>query len=474
MMHEWSTMKRLIYLRGNPATGGGGGSPLTVTGATPLLMPGAVAKPLRAATFQISPVQSGSGDPSPSNVRPITGWTGANVTVTGMNLWKQAFPCDVSGVYDGWYIPYTDKIRIQIIDKGNNADVSGIYFGMSGAGDGPSGGANWVLQNGVVMNNGYRVTEVDHYVSIYPIGAQTLNKLLARYDVMVSYGAEYTPYTPYSGTSLSVAFPAMGKNLFDGQLLEDKLNNYFIYSDDGTIEVKASYYLGWTARPIVCTLQAGTYTFSATDPSSNNVVCEIRLGDAATVTKVARSSNSFQQTFTIDEPMPVRFGITSNNVGDSAKVQIEAGSSKTTFEPFTNTVYSGTIDPVTGQGVVTHGKLNFDDFPAGYSWQYQSNYNRFYYSIGFVKGSSSVLSDIFPSGSTGIFSDNLGRVFVKTTTITDLETFLSTISGHYIVYELPTPLTFTVSPQTLTPPAGDAYIWADCGSTAEVTYIGKP
>ena len=32
------------------------------------------------------PVQAGSGDPSPSNVRPITGWTGANVTRTGKNL----------------------------------------------------------------------------------------------------------------------------------------------------------------------------------------------------------------------------------------------------------------------------------------------------------------------------------------------------------------------------------------------------
>ena len=35
---------------------------------------------------EINPVQSGSGDPSPSNIRPITGWTGANVTRAGKNL----------------------------------------------------------------------------------------------------------------------------------------------------------------------------------------------------------------------------------------------------------------------------------------------------------------------------------------------------------------------------------------------------
>lgn len=35
---------------------------------------------------EIAPVQSGSGDPSPDNIRPITGWTGCNVTRTGKNL----------------------------------------------------------------------------------------------------------------------------------------------------------------------------------------------------------------------------------------------------------------------------------------------------------------------------------------------------------------------------------------------------
>ena len=42
-----------------------------------------------------------------------------------------------------------------------------------------------------------------------------------------------------------------------------------------------------------------------------------------------------------------------------------------------------------------------------------------------------------------------------------------------VVCELADPIPFTITPQTLTPPAGDAYIWADCGGSAEVTYIGK-
>ena len=38
--------------------------------------------PLRELKISIEAVQSGSGDPSPTNIRPITGWTGANIYVS--------------------------------------------------------------------------------------------------------------------------------------------------------------------------------------------------------------------------------------------------------------------------------------------------------------------------------------------------------------------------------------------------------
>ena len=46
---------------------------------------GADGMPLSSCVVQIDPVQSGTGDPSPTNVRPIGGWTGANVSRTGKN-----------------------------------------------------------------------------------------------------------------------------------------------------------------------------------------------------------------------------------------------------------------------------------------------------------------------------------------------------------------------------------------------------
>lgn len=41
---------------------------------------------MRSLVVNIDPVQSGSGDPSPDNIRPISGWTEVNVTRAGKNL----------------------------------------------------------------------------------------------------------------------------------------------------------------------------------------------------------------------------------------------------------------------------------------------------------------------------------------------------------------------------------------------------
>lgn len=49
---------------------------------TPIATFNGTSNPLKSLTASIVPVQSGSGDPSPTNVRPISGWTEEVVTVT--------------------------------------------------------------------------------------------------------------------------------------------------------------------------------------------------------------------------------------------------------------------------------------------------------------------------------------------------------------------------------------------------------
>ena len=58
----------------------------TASGAIATFPDGANNLPVKSLVAQINPVQSGTGDPSPDNVRPITGWSGANLCRTGKNL----------------------------------------------------------------------------------------------------------------------------------------------------------------------------------------------------------------------------------------------------------------------------------------------------------------------------------------------------------------------------------------------------
>ena len=60
----------------------------TVSGAVANFPDGANNVPVKDLLIEIEPVQAGSGDPAPDNVRPITGWTGANVTRAGKNFIK--------------------------------------------------------------------------------------------------------------------------------------------------------------------------------------------------------------------------------------------------------------------------------------------------------------------------------------------------------------------------------------------------
>lgn len=66
----------------------------TASGSIASFPDGADNIPMKDVLVHIEPVQEGSGDPSPDNVRPITGWTGAKVTRTGKNL----LPVTVDGI----------------------------------------------------------------------------------------------------------------------------------------------------------------------------------------------------------------------------------------------------------------------------------------------------------------------------------------------------------------------------------------
>ena len=62
---------------------------------------------MQSLKVDIEPLQSGSGDPSPTNVRPISGWSGANVSVCGKNLFDKTATDTSKGFISGKWINQT-------------------------------------------------------------------------------------------------------------------------------------------------------------------------------------------------------------------------------------------------------------------------------------------------------------------------------------------------------------------------------
>jgi len=72
------------------ATGGGGGIEFTkIESGAMVSVNDAADLPVVDIAVGIVAQQSGSGDPSPSNVRPISGFTGLNLTRAGANIWNE-------------------------------------------------------------------------------------------------------------------------------------------------------------------------------------------------------------------------------------------------------------------------------------------------------------------------------------------------------------------------------------------------
>ena len=77
----------------------------SASGAIASFQDGAEA-PVKSLTVGIEPVQEGTGDPSPDNVRPITGWTGCVISHSGADTsnpttYPITFPTEAGTVYGG-------------------------------------------------------------------------------------------------------------------------------------------------------------------------------------------------------------------------------------------------------------------------------------------------------------------------------------------------------------------------------------
>ena len=103
-------LKKLIWMQMLGLTGGSLLPWETFVG-NPLQFNAPKAHTLKSLKVEFSPIQSGSGDPSPDNVRPISGWTGANIYDTGSNVWDEQWEVGAYSGANGAKVNSNNRIR---------------------------------------------------------------------------------------------------------------------------------------------------------------------------------------------------------------------------------------------------------------------------------------------------------------------------------------------------------------------------
>lgn len=102
----------------------------TASGDIAVIHDGADDLPVRDLSVAIEPVQAGTGTPSPSNVRAITGWSAVKVMRTGANLMP---PANVKGTvaYSGITYEELGDGRYHIYGTSTKADYATYYLSES-------------------------------------------------------------------------------------------------------------------------------------------------------------------------------------------------------------------------------------------------------------------------------------------------------------------------------------------------------
>lgn len=136
-----------------------------------------VKKPMKV-TCEFSPVQDGTGDPSPDNVRPISGWTGCEITHTGKNL------LDSSSLVSGKYI------------DNNGREQTNSNFGYTRP-------YSAILPNTTYILSGSWTHQHDYYCAVY---FYDTNKEWIKRNTFDSGSTKYTFTTPANAGYIRVQY----------------------------------------------------------------------------------------------------------------------------------------------------------------------------------------------------------------------------------------------------------------------------
>lgn len=221
----------------------------TVSGAVASFADGADNIPMQSLIAEITPVQSGSGDPSPTNIRPISGRTGMTVTRAGKNLLENNWGGE-SRTQSGISISVGND---GVITANGTATASGVIIANFGVANSSTATQNWrkrALPNGTYrfvgtgdrfnlqvrgtneeagnadtslaasnVSNTFTIDDSYKYNWVrlqFSNGTTATNRELSL--MIVPVGITDDTYEPYTGTSIPITWESIAGTVYGGTL----------------------------------------------------------------------------------------------------------------------------------------------------------------------------------------------------------------------------------------------------------------
>ena len=183
----------------------------TASGAIASFVPDATIDHLLGLEVAVEPVQAGSGDPSPDNVRPISGWDAVGIVAASINTWDEEWLNGFLGdlgtyFYDASSICAKNFIAVHpgqtmyvVVPSGAVARI--CSYAVDGT----------YLARGYAFNTVYTVPDNVYKIrfSIYRYGTTYNN------DVSINYPATDHAYHPYTGNTYTIN---IGQTVYGGTL----------------------------------------------------------------------------------------------------------------------------------------------------------------------------------------------------------------------------------------------------------------
>ena len=189
----------------------------TASGAVASLSDGSDNLPVKDLVIGIEPVQSGSGDPSPDNVRPISGWTGAKVAVAGINIWdeetefgqwsdnRHIWVASASQLKSKNYIPIKPVTTYRLVNPQGTISRYVFY-------DANKNYMSWTSAN---SNSNFTTPANSAYMMF---GLATMYGTTYNHNISINYPATDNTYHPYVGTTYPITFPSEAGTVYGGTL----------------------------------------------------------------------------------------------------------------------------------------------------------------------------------------------------------------------------------------------------------------